>query len=120
MLEVVTPSLTLSVITDDPVCPAAGVTLTVRLAPLPLSTIALGAITVGFELLLLRTRLVRAVSTSPMVKFNGPVVPLILIVWFAIPVMLGASFTAFTVNTKLLLAAYCPSVTLTVIIAVPL
>src|SRR5437867_5687772 len=33
--------------------------------------------------------------------------------------IVGASFTAFTVTTKLVLALYCPSLTFTVIVAVP-
>jgi hypothetical protein len=34
--------------------------------------------------------------------------------------IVGTSFTPFTVKRKLLFAVYCPSLTLTVIVAVPL
>ena len=68
----------------------------------------------------LTVRLAAAVSTSPIVNASGPVVAPTLIVWFAMPVIVGASLTALTVTTKLLVTVYCPSLTPTVIVAVPL
>jgi len=67
------PSLTLTVIVAVPVCPAAGVTVTVRLAPLPPKTILLKGTRVGLDEFELTMRLPRDVSTSPMVKLRGPV-----------------------------------------------
>ena len=72
-LAVSEPSLTVTVIVAVPDCPTAGVTVTVRLAPLPpKTTLATGA-KVGFEEAALSTRLEAAVSTSPTVKLIGPV-----------------------------------------------
>ena len=75
---------------------------------------------VRFEESGLSVRLPPVVATSPIVKLNGPVVAPTLIVWFGMPVIVGASFTAVTVTTKFVLTTYCPSLTLTVIVAVPL
>src|SRR2546426_967107 len=75
---------------------------------------------VRFDEFFLNVRLPTGVSTSPTVKLNGPVELFTLIVWFAMLDIVGASFTALTVTTKLVLALYCPSPTVTVIVAVPL
>src|SRR3954462_3019571 len=48
-LALLTPSLTVTVIVDAPVCPDAGVTVTVRLAPLPPKTIFAVGTKVGFD-----------------------------------------------------------------------
>jgi hypothetical protein len=39
--------------------------------------------------------------------------------WFAISLIVGASFTAFTVNTNVSFVVLTPSFTVTVIVAVP-
>src|SRR6266545_4749724 len=78
------PSLTLTVIVAVPDWLAAGVTVTVRLAPLPPKTmLPLGTNKVLPELPL-TVRLPAAVSTSPTVKLNGPVATPIGVVWSAI------------------------------------
>jgi hypothetical protein len=98
----------------------AGVTVTVRFAPLPPNTIfPFGTSVVLFELPL-TVRLPAAVSTSPTVKLRGPVVPFRAIDWFAMSVIVGVSFTALTVKTNGSLALSCPSLTVTVIVADPL
>src|SRR2546422_236380 len=67
----------------------------------------------------LNVRLPTGVSTSPTVKLRGPVEVFTLIVWFAMPEIVGASFIALTASTKFVLTLYCPSLTPTVIVAVP-
>src|SRR6266487_6194146 len=94
------PSLTLTVIVALPVWPVAGVTVTVRVVPLPPNTMLFSGTSVGLDELPLNVKLPAAVSTSPIVKFNGPVVPFTLIVWFAMPVIVGGVLTALTVSTK--------------------
>jgi hypothetical protein len=73
-----------------------------------------------FEEFLLKVRLPGAVSPSPTVNPSALVAVSSLIVWSAIPLMVGGVFTAFTVNTKVSLALFVPSLTLTVIVAVPI
>jgi hypothetical protein len=71
-LEVREPSLTVTVITALPLCPAAGVTVTVRLAPEPPKTTFEFGTRVGLEDEPLKVRLITAVSISPTVKDIGP------------------------------------------------
>jgi hypothetical protein len=73
VLTVNSPSLTLTVIVAVPLCPAVGVTATVRLAPLPPTTMLLNGTKLRFDELVLTVRLPTAVSTSPTVKLKGPV-----------------------------------------------
>jgi len=65
---------------DVPVCPDAGVTVTVRFAPLPPKTMFASGTNVVFDELRVRFRLAGAVSTSPIVKLSAPVVPFTAIV----------------------------------------
>src|SRR3989442_14584593 len=74
-LAVRLPSLTVTVITALPVWPAAGVTVTVRLAPLPPKTMFAFGTRVVFPELPLTTRLAAAVSASPTVNASGQVAP---------------------------------------------
>ncbi len=67
------PSLTVTVIVLVPVCPAAGVTLTVRLAPLPPKTIPLSGTSAGLLEVPLTVKLPTAVSMSPTVNPIAPV-----------------------------------------------
>src|SRR3954469_14670537 len=67
------PSLTPIVIVAVPNWLETGVTVTVRLAPLPPKTILLRGTRPGLDELFVNTRLASAVSTSPIVKLNGPV-----------------------------------------------
>src|SRR2546426_1364352 len=63
-----TPSLTPTVIVAVPVCPAAGVTVTVRLDPLPPNTMLLVGTSVALDDPLLNVRLPTGVSASPIVN----------------------------------------------------
>src|SRR2546428_5468675 len=72
-LAVRLPSLTVTVITALPLWPAAGVTVTVRLAPLPPKTMFALGTRVVFPELPLTVRLPGAVSTSPTVKLDRQV-----------------------------------------------
>jgi hypothetical protein len=67
-LAVSVPSLTVMVICAVPDCPAAGVTVTVRFAPLPPSTIFAVGTSVVEEEDLVSVRLPAAVSASPIVN----------------------------------------------------
>ena len=73
VLLVACPSLTRKVMVAVPLWPGAGVTVAVRLVPLPPNTtLALGT-RVGLEELAVSTRLFTAVSASLTVKASGPV-----------------------------------------------
>src|SRR5438093_10562192 len=74
---------------------------------------------VGLDELPLNVRLPAAVSTSPTVKPIGPTAVPAAVLWSAMFEIVGGSFTAFTVKTKLSVALNCPSLTVTVIDAVP-
>jgi len=67
----------------------------------------------------LTVKLVSAVSTSPTVKLIGPTAVPTTVDWSGMFDIVGASLTALTVTTKLVLALDCPSLTVTVIVAVP-
>src|SRR4051795_13054776 len=88
------PSLTLTVMVAVPDWPAAGVTVTVRLAPLPPRLMLPRGTRAGLEELLLRIRLARPVSTSPIVKLNGPVELSTLMFWLAMLEIAGGSLIA--------------------------
>src|SRR3954466_9736890 len=62
------PSVTVIVIVELPLCPAAGVMVTVRLAPLPPKTILLVGARVGLDDCAERRRLATGVSASPIVN----------------------------------------------------
>src|SRR6185503_18179903 len=66
------PSLTVRVMVTVPLCPAAGVTVTVRALPAPPKTMLPTGTSVGFVVLPLRVRLPAGVSTSLTVRDNGP------------------------------------------------
>jgi hypothetical protein len=67
-LAVSTPSLTVAVIVAEPVWLAAGLTVTVRLLPLPPNTMFPLGTSVGFDELPLKVRFAATVSGSPTVK----------------------------------------------------
>src|ERR1043166_6655942 len=79
-LVLLCPSLTLTAIVAVPVWFVAGVTVTVRLLPLPPKTILLVGTSVGFEDPALNVRPVSGVSTSPIVNPSGTVVSFTLMV----------------------------------------
>ena len=72
MLVLNWPSLTVSVIAAVPVCPDAGVSVTVRFAPLPPKAMFAFGTSVGFDEPPLSVKLPAGVSTSPTVKLIGP------------------------------------------------
>ena len=113
------PSLTVTVIIAVPVCPVAGVTLTVRLAPLPPNTMFALGTSVVLEELPLTVKLPDAVSASPTVNAIAAVAVFMVVLWLGMLEIVGASFTAFTVTKKLVLLLSCPSLTVTVIVAEP-
>src|SRR5439155_3811293 len=67
------PSFTVTVMVALPVCPAAGVTVTVRLAPLPPNTIFPRGTSPGLDDAALNCRFAGAISASPTVNAMGPV-----------------------------------------------
>jgi hypothetical protein len=71
-LAVSVPSLTFNVMSAVPACPAAGVTVTVRFAPVPPNAMFPTGTSVVFVEPPLSVRLPGAVSRSPIVKANGP------------------------------------------------
>ncbi len=113
-------SVTVTVIVAVPNALASGVTVTVRFAPLPPNTMfALGTRAV-FDELPLTTRSAAAVSMSPTVNANAPVVPSSAIVWSAMSLIVGRSFCEVTVSRNVSTAEpLFASVTVTVIVAVP-
>ena len=115
-------SLTTTARAALPNCPATGLAVTVRLAPLPPNVMLAFGTRRVLEEAPARVRLPAAVSESLTVTASGPAVPPSAIVWLAIAVSVGRSFTPLTVTVKVrltvLLAAW-PSLTLTVIVAVP-
>src|SRR4051812_37942818 len=119
LLALACPSPTVNVIVAVPLCPAAGVNVTVRLLALPPRTMPALGTSVGFDELPLRVNPVAAVSTSPTVKPIGPTATPGEVVWAAIPEIVGRSFTAVTVTAKLLLVVNGPSLTLRVMVVVP-
>jgi hypothetical protein len=116
---VVVPSPTVTVIVDEPAWFAAGVTVTVRLAPLPPNTTFAFGTTVVSDEVADTVRLAAAVSTSPTVTASAPVAVSSFVVCAAIAVMVGASFTAVTVSTNVVGVEVVPSPTDTVIVDVP-
>jgi len=94
LLVVFVPSLTLTVIVADPVLPAAGVTVTVRLAPEPPNIIfAVGTSVVDDEVPE-TVRLAAAVSTSPIVNGIAAVAWPDVTDWAPMAVIVGAVFGA--------------------------
>src|SRR5499427_489152 len=113
------PSLTVTVIVAAPVCPATGVTVTVRLAPLPPKAMFASGTSVWFDEVPLRVRLATGVSTSPTVKAMGPAATPLVVAWLPIAEIVGASLTALTVSWKLALVLAAPSLTVRVIVVTP-
>jgi hypothetical protein len=73
VLVLLGPSFTVTVIVAVPVCPAAGVTVTVRLAPDPPNTILALGISTGLDDAALNCRFAAATCASPTVNGIGPV-----------------------------------------------
>jgi len=121
LLVVFVPSLTLNVMVAVPVRPAAGVTVTVRLAPEPPRTILAIGTSVVDEDVAETVRLAAAVSASPIVNGIAAVGWPEVTVCAAIAEIVGAVFGAgaWTVKLNALLVVFVPSFTLTVMVAAP-
>jgi hypothetical protein len=113
------PSLTVTVIVAVPLWLRAGLTVTDRFAPEPPKPIFPFGTSVGFDELPLAVKLPAAVSPSPIVKPMAPVPLSSLIVWSAMFEIVGAVFPALTVSTNVSPAVNPPSLTVTVMVAVP-
>jgi len=122
-LVVFVASLTFIVIVALPVLPAAGVTVTVRFAPLPPNTIfAVGTKEVEEEVPE-TIKLVGALSESPMVNGIGAVDRPAVVVCEAMIEIVGGVFVGgagWTVKVKAVLEKFVPSPTVTVICADPI
>jgi hypothetical protein len=118
-LEVRTPSLTVTVRVAVPEALAVGVTVSVRLAPLPPKTMFAFGTSAVFEDVALKTRALAAVWESPTVKATAPVLVLALIVRLVRSLRVGAVLGWVTVRTNVSLAESVPSLTETVIVAEP-
>jgi hypothetical protein len=92
------PSLTTTVICATPVWFAAGVSVTVRVAPLPPNTRLAGGTRVGFDDVPLTVKLPAAVSASPTVKASAPVAVSSAVTCAAIGEIVGAVFGGVTVT----------------------
>src|SRR6187431_3140651 len=115
------PSLTVTVIVEVPLWPAAGVMTRLRLASVPPPKVMLAYGTnVTFDEVPETVNPVGCVSASPMVNAIGEVGVFSFVDCGAIAVMVGAVLAALTVRTKLVEAVSVPSLTVTVIVEVPL
>src|SRR5439155_14351045 len=113
------PSLTVTVMVALPDWFVAGINVTVRLEPLPPKRILPFGTSPGLEEVPLTVRLEAGLSASPTVKLIGPVEVSWLIVLSGIFEIVGASFTGVTVNTNVSLLLRAPSLTVTVMVALP-
>src|SRR5262245_60152222 len=113
------PSVTLTVMRDDPDWPAAPVAVMSRFGPAPM------AVTVGTIVVLpetaVTTRLSTRLSTSLKLKsWAGVVCPRRTTVFVGVETNTGASFTGVTVSVKLFVAVSLPSLTMSEMVALPL
>ena len=113
------PSLTVTVIVAVPDWLAAGVTVTVRDEPLPPRMMLPSGTSAGLDEVAVTTRLAAAVSRSPTVKAIAPVDVSSFVIRSAISAIVGPSFTAVTVSRNGSLAVSAPSLTVSVMVAVP-
>src|SRR5215470_6120016 len=94
------PSLTVIVTVLVPNWLAAGVSVTVRFAPLPPKTMFAFGSSVWLDELPLSVRLAAGVSASPTVKLIGPTVVPVVVAWLLIAEIVGAVLAAPTVSVK--------------------
>src|SRR3989441_505548 len=120
-LAVRLPSLTVTVIVAVPLWFRAGVTVTVRLAPEPPKTMFAAGTKVGLEEAPDSFNDPATTEISPLSLHVALPILFWLVERFAMLEIVGAVFAgALTVSTKLSLAVRLPSLTVTVIVAVPL
>src|SRR5687767_15213900 len=113
------PSLTVTVINAVPDWLATGDTSTVRLAPLRPIKIRSSGTSARLSEFTLKVSCSGAVSGSLIVNGIGPVLVSSLIVWLGMSEIDGPSLTGFTTTVNVSLADIDPSLTVTVINAVP-
>src|SRR5262249_47213323 len=113
------PSLTVTLMMLVPNWPAAGVTVTVRFAPLPPNAMPAFGTSVVFDELPLTVRLAAGVSASPTVNAIAPVAVPPIVDWLAIAEIVGGVLVALTVSRNPVLVESTPSPTVTVIVAEP-
>lgn len=118
-LRLKAPSETVTVMVEEPVALARGVTVTVRLAPVPPNTTLAGGTKAGLLEVAESASTLTSLSTSPTEKGIAPVEASSLMVRSVRSPSVGRSFTERTVSTKLSCARSVPSVTITVRVAVP-
>ena len=112
------PSLTVMVMVVVPLSPDAGVMTTSRLAPLPPNVILASGTRVVFEEVAERVKPLGCVYASSMVNVIAEVGVFSFVDCGPIAVMVGAVLT-LTVKTKFIEASRLPSLTVIVIVAVP-
>src|SRR4051812_33060017 len=95
------PSLTLMVIVAVPTSFAAGTSVTARLESMPPRVMLASGNNVWSDEPVVTTRLLAAVSKSPITNAMGPAVEFTGIVRLAMAEMVGRSFTGLTVSRKL-------------------
>ena len=113
------PSLTTTVTAVTPDCPAAGVTVTVRLEPLPPKAMLPGGTSVAFAAEPLTVRLPAGVFASLTVNGLAAVGVPSVVDWFASALMTGGELLPDTVSTKVSLVLFGPSLTVKVMVEVP-
>src|SRR5687768_4762261 len=115
------PSLTVMVMVLVPLSPAAGVMTTFLVAPFPppKTMLALGT-SVTSEEVAETVRPLGSVCASPMVNAIGSVGVFSLVDCGPMAEIVGGVLTSLTVNTKLVVAVRAPSLTVMVMVLVPL
>jgi len=103
------PSLTVTVIQAVPASPVAGVTVTVRSAPLPPKTMPASGVNAGFEVARLRLSAAMGLSTSLSVKASGPAGVFCGVSWSGMSEMTGGALVALTVTVTRPVAESAPS-----------
>ena len=95
--------------------------MTVRLAPLPLKTMLAVGTSVVFDEPAETVRFATGVSASPTVNAIAPVETPVVTARLAMLLIVGAVFapTVFTVNKNVSVAVNVPSLTVTVMVALP-
>src|SRR5882672_6172580 len=102
-----------------PVCPGAGVTDTVRLAPTPPNTKFPAGTSAGFAAKPLTNRFVVEVFASPTVNAFAAVGVASDVLWLASEEIVGDVLVPVTVRTNVSLTSFGPSFTVTVMVLVP-
>ena len=112
-------SVTVMVMTADPNASGCGVMVTMRFESSPPKTIPVSSTSAGLEEVPVSVSEAAADSTSPTIKGIGPVDESSLVLCAPMSEMTGGSFTPSTVRRNVVELVALPSVTRTVIVAVP-